>query len=153
MQHPEEQCVRYIGGTPVVAFEEGQPLFKEGSPCRSPRKNPEQRSPACSPMKTPYCGCAAGTLPCRGCHLEQPSWPRPLGSSSWRFPEKPSSWILSHMDGFTFLRSLWFDRMNQAYFFISVSKEKTSEESESSFFFVFDSVICLNSFFKFCIML
>ena len=61
MQHPEDYFVIYFGGTPVVAFEEGQPLFKEGSPRRSPRKNPEQRSPARSPMKTPYCGCAAGT--------------------------------------------------------------------------------------------
>jgi len=60
MQHPEDHFVIYFGGTPVAAFEEGQPLFKEGSPCRSSRKNPEQRSPARSPMKTPYCGCAAG---------------------------------------------------------------------------------------------
>ena len=53
MQHPEDHFVIYFGGTPVAAFEEGQPLFKEGSPLRSPRKNTEQRSPACSPMKTP----------------------------------------------------------------------------------------------------
>jgi len=53
MQHPEDHFVIYFGGTTVAAFEEGRPPFKEGSPHRSPRKNPEQRNPACSPMKTP----------------------------------------------------------------------------------------------------
>ena len=53
MQHPVDHFVRYFGGTPVAVFEEGRPPFKEGSPLRSPRKNTEQRSPACSPMKSP----------------------------------------------------------------------------------------------------
>jgi len=53
MQHPEDYFVRYFGGTPVAAFEEGRPPFKEGSTHCSLRKNPEQRSPARSPMKTP----------------------------------------------------------------------------------------------------
>ena len=53
MQHPEEQFVRYFGGTPVAAFKQGTPPFEEGSPRRSPRKNPKQRSPARSSMKTP----------------------------------------------------------------------------------------------------
>ena len=53
MQHPEEEFVRYFGGTPVAAFEQGTPPFKEGSPRRSPRKNLEPRSPASSSMKTP----------------------------------------------------------------------------------------------------
>ena len=53
MQHPEDDFVIYFGGTPVAAFEQGTPPFEEGSPHRSPRKNPEQRSPACSSMKTP----------------------------------------------------------------------------------------------------
>ena len=44
MQHPEHDFVIYFGGTPVAAFEEGQPLFKEGSLRRSPRKNPKQRA-------------------------------------------------------------------------------------------------------------
>jgi hypothetical protein len=53
MQHPEEEFVVYFGGTPVAAFEQGRPPFKEGSPRRSPRKTPKQSSPAISPMKTP----------------------------------------------------------------------------------------------------
>jgi len=63
MQHLEDDFVIYFGGPPVAASEEGQPLFKEGSPRCSPgpRKNQEQRSLAPSLMKTPYCGCAAGT--------------------------------------------------------------------------------------------
>ena len=40
-QHPEEDFVIYFCGTPVAASEEGQPLFKEGSPHHSPRKNQE----------------------------------------------------------------------------------------------------------------
>jgi len=61
MQHPEDHVVTYFGGTPVTAFKEGEPLFKERSPRRSPRKNTDRRIQAHSPMKTPYCGCAAGT--------------------------------------------------------------------------------------------
>jgi hypothetical protein len=53
MQHPEEEFVIYFGGTPVAAFEQGRPTFKEGSPRRSPRKTPKQSNPAISPMKTP----------------------------------------------------------------------------------------------------
>ena len=53
MQHPEDEFVVYFGGTPVAAFEQGRPPFKEGSPRRSPRKTLEQNSMAISPMKTP----------------------------------------------------------------------------------------------------
>jgi len=59
MQHLEDHFVVYFGGTPVTTFEERQPLFKEGSPHRSPRKNTDQGIQAHSPPK--YCGCAAGT--------------------------------------------------------------------------------------------
>ena len=61
MQYPEDHCVTYFGGTPVTAFKKGQPLFKEGSPYHSPRKNTDQGIQAHSPTKNPYCGCAAGT--------------------------------------------------------------------------------------------
>ena len=44
MQHQEEQFVQYFGGTPVAAFEQGRPPFKEGSPRRSPRKNPNKEA-------------------------------------------------------------------------------------------------------------
>jgi len=61
MQHPEDDFVKYFGGTQVTALKEGQPLLKEGSPHRSARKNTNQGIQAHSPTKTPHCGCAAGT--------------------------------------------------------------------------------------------